>query len=117
MNAEILYSFSHQLRCAANTAEIHNRIVLVCAVIADFSLINHSITYISLQFMFREFIETIRSTPTSRRNLATISTLLAPRTMSTITPRTKLKAILIDLSGTLHIDDEPTKNAVAALDR
>lgn len=31
--------------------------------------------------------------------------------------KTKLKAILIDLSGTLHIDDEPTPNSVVALDR
>lgn len=35
----------------------------------------------------------------------------------TASTNTKLKAILIDLSGTLHIDDEPTKNAVSALDR
>lgn len=29
----------------------------------------------------------------------------------------KIKAILIDLSGTLHIDDEPTPNAIEALER
>lgn len=31
--------------------------------------------------------------------------------------KVKLKAILIDLSGTLHVDDEPTKGAVEALKR
>lgn len=31
--------------------------------------------------------------------------------------RKKLKAILIDLSGTLHIDDKPTENAVSALQK
>lgn len=28
-----------------------------------------------------------------------------------------IKACLIDLSGTLHIEDEPTENAIAALER
>lgn len=40
-----------------------------------------------------------------------------PSRMMSASTKTKLKAILIDLSGTLHIDDEPTKNAIAALDR
>lgn len=29
----------------------------------------------------------------------------------------KIKAILIDLSGTIHIDDEPTPNAIQALNK
>lgn len=29
----------------------------------------------------------------------------------------KIKTILIDLSGTLHVDDEPTPNAVVALEK
>lgn len=28
----------------------------------------------------------------------------------------KIKAVLIDLSGTLHIDDDPTPNAIQALE-
>lgn len=31
--------------------------------------------------------------------------------------QTKIKALLIDLSGTLHVDDDPTPNAVIALNR
>lgn len=38
------------------------------------------------------------------------------RSMSNVL-RAKIKAILIDLSGTLHIENEPTVNAVAALNR
>lgn len=29
----------------------------------------------------------------------------------------RIKAVLIDLSGTLHVGDVPTPNAVAALER
>lgn len=29
----------------------------------------------------------------------------------------KIKAILIDLSGTIHVDDEPTPNAIQALQK
>lgn len=29
--------------------------------------------------------------------------------------KTKIKSVLIDLSGTIHVDDEPTPNAIEAL--
>lgn len=28
-----------------------------------------------------------------------------------------IKAVLIDLSGTIHVDDEPTPNAIQALEK
>lgn len=31
--------------------------------------------------------------------------------------KAKIKAILIDLSGTIHIDDDPTPNAIDALQK
>lgn len=31
--------------------------------------------------------------------------------------KSKIKAVLIDLSGTIHIDDEPTPNAIEALQK
>lgn len=31
--------------------------------------------------------------------------------------QTKIKALLIDLSGTIHVDDDPTPNAVIALNK
>lgn len=31
--------------------------------------------------------------------------------------KTKIKAILIDLSGTIHVDDDPTPNAIEALQK
>jgi ribonucleotide monophosphatase NagD (HAD superfamily) len=32
-------------------------------------------------------------------------------------PQSSLRAVILDLSGTLHIGDEPTRDAVAALAR
>lgn len=34
-----------------------------------------------------------------------------------MTNQTTIKAVLIDLSGTIHIDDDPTPNAIDALQK